>query len=252
MRRLIISLAASVALTFAMALPIKATGLTLVTVSCSDGDSFSATVDADTLTSLTQTIDAMTLYPAGLSCTLAQTPVLTALGGVASAWLASGFVVGGGRFQQFCPAPNPTGEMLWVNFGLSAHNVEGTTTGAVKGGTFNLAIPAGQCVGESNLTSKPTCLIIQDEPSGPPANPWRAWITSHVTEAHGAFAYLQAQDIGVGVEDNGNPGQQFVNDRIYPTPSPSSCPTPGTPDPDGPASSNVPNGNITIHPQSQL
>ena len=70
MRRFLITTAASVALTLATALPIRATGLTLVTISCGDGDSFSATVDANTLTGLQSSIEALTLYPAGLSCTL--------------------------------------------------------------------------------------------------------------------------------------------------------------------------------------
>ena len=103
MRRLFVTLAASVALTFGMALPVRAIGLTLVTVTCSDGDSVTATVNADELAGLTDAINAMTLYPAGLSCTLGTAPVLTSIGGVASAWQASGFVVGGGRFQLFCP-----------------------------------------------------------------------------------------------------------------------------------------------------
>ena len=94
-------------------------------MSCSDGDSFSATVDADTLTGLQQAIQALTLYPAGLSCGLATAPVLTAIGGVASAWNASGFVVGGGRFQW--PCPNGPGT-FFMNFGLSAHDQDGTTT----------------------------------------------------------------------------------------------------------------------------
>src|SRR5256885_13103911 len=92
MKRVLVTFAATVALTLATALPVRAVGLTLATVACSDGDSFSASVDADTLTALQQSIQAMTLYPAGLSCTLATAPVLTAIGGVASAWVASGFV----------------------------------------------------------------------------------------------------------------------------------------------------------------
>ena len=170
MRRALVTLAISLALTFAMALPVRALGLTSVTVSCGDGDSFSATVDAETLAGLTQTIDAMTLYPAGLSCTLTQAPVLSSLGGVASAWVASGFVVGGGRFQLPCPGATD-GSTFWVNFGLSAHDQDGTTS--VKGGTFNLAVPDGptQCVGPSNFTSKPYCLIIRDEPPGPYTSP---------------------------------------------------------------------------------
>jgi hypothetical protein len=258
-RRLFVTLAASVALTFAAALPIKATGLTLATVSCTDGDSFSATVDTDALTDLTQAIEAMTLYPAGLSCTLATAPLLTSMGGVASAWKASGFVVGGGRFQLFCPAETGVPDQkFWVNFGLSAHDRDGGTD--VKGGTFNLAVPDGptQCDGPSNFTSKPYCLVINNEPPGPPSSPWYAWINSTVTQAHGDyFGSLEGQDIGVAVKDTGNPGHQNSPDRIAPRTDgrTTSCPEIGDPPLDTVDESewtDVLNGNITIHPQSQL
>ena len=58
MRRVVITLAASLVLTFATALPMRALGLTAVTVSCGD-DTFSATVDADTLDALTHKIGGM-------------------------------------------------------------------------------------------------------------------------------------------------------------------------------------------------
>jgi len=255
MKRLFLTLGVSVALTFAAALPVKATGLTLATVTCSDGNTMSATVDVDTLEGITQAIDAMALFPAGLSCVLATAPVLTSLGGVASAWQASGFVVGGGRFQLWCPpGPGLPGQRFWVNFGLSAHDQDGSTN--VKGGTFNLAVPDGptQCVGPSNMTSKPYCLVINDEPPGPPSNPWYAWINSTVTEAHGGFfGDLQGQNIGVAVKDTGNPGHQLSPDRIAPRRFPTSCPSIGDPAPDtGDEWNDVLNGNITIHPQSQL
>jgi hypothetical protein len=254
----LITFAASAVLTLAQALPIRADGLTLATVNCTDGSSFSATVDADTLTGLQQAIQAMTLYPAGLGCTLATAPVLTAIGGVASAWTASGFVVGGGRFQLSCP--DGSGAMFWTNFGLSAHNVDGTTN--VDSGTFNLSIPDGptQCVGPSNFTSKPYCLVISNEPPGPPSSPWWAWINSTVTEVHGDFftnvAGLRSGSThGGGVKDTGNPGQQTIGpDRIAPRPFATSCPSVGDPPQDDTYFGwhDVLNGNITIHPKSQL
>src|SRR5437773_9056135 len=100
MRRVLATLVATLALTFATALPVRAVGLTLATVSCSDGTSFSASVDVDTLSGLQKAVEALTLYPAGLSCTLGTAPVFGAMGGVASAWTSNGFVVGGGRFQM--------------------------------------------------------------------------------------------------------------------------------------------------------
>src|SRR5438309_11942081 len=77
-------------------------------------------VDTDTLNSLTDSVNAMTLYPAGLTCTLIQNPVnpLGAFfGHVATAASGNTFLVGGGRWQVPCstfvapppppPPPNP-------------------------------------------------------------------------------------------------------------------------------------------------
>jgi len=72
MRRVVLTLVAAVALTFATGLPVASFGLTNVTLSCDDGTSIVTQVDLDTLASLTDAVQAMTLYPAGLSCTLTQ------------------------------------------------------------------------------------------------------------------------------------------------------------------------------------
>ena len=83
MRRVTLTLAAVMVLTFATALPVASSGLTDVTVSCDDGSSFTATVDADTLEGLGQALEAMALFPAGLNCSLAAVPLILPLGGVA-------------------------------------------------------------------------------------------------------------------------------------------------------------------------
>src|SRR2546423_2354587 len=120
MRRLFVTLAASVALTFGMALPVRAIGLTLVTVTCSDGDSVTATVNADELAGLTDAINALTLYPAGLSCTLGTAPVLTSIGGRAPASEAHGVVGGGGRFPPlFAPGASRRRQPCLGDFCLS-------------------------------------------------------------------------------------------------------------------------------------
>jgi hypothetical protein len=102
MKRVVLTLIATAALTLATTLPIAGFGLTQVTLTCNDGTRITTEVDAATLEGLVQSVQALTLYPAGLSCTLAQVPVLRALG-VASASPGGGFVVGGGRFRYPCP-----------------------------------------------------------------------------------------------------------------------------------------------------
>jgi hypothetical protein len=245
MRRVLLALAAAATLTLATALPVASFGLTDVTVSCDDGTSFTGTVDQDTLDGLTNAIQSMVLFPANLSCALTQLPAFRALGGVASAWPGGGFIVGGGRFQAGCPGP--LGGLYWVNFGLSAHT-EGDAAGATQGGTFNLTVPAGQCVGPSHLTSKPTCLKINAESGPPPQGAWYAWLRSTVTEGSGAWSNTVGSEIGSGWRDNGNPDKQLAPDREADSPS-SSCPADGTPDPNDPYISHpIVNGNVTIHP----
>jgi len=85
MRRVLFTLICTLVLTLGTALPVAGTGLTLVTLKCTNGTNISAQVDEDTLAGLVEAVQGMTLYPAGLSCTLLQTPLLSAIGGAASA-----------------------------------------------------------------------------------------------------------------------------------------------------------------------
>ncbi|MGH2400472.1 MAG: hypothetical protein ACRDF6_11575 [bacterium] len=245
MKRAILTLAAAAALTIGTALPVASSGLTEVVLTCDDGTGFSSTVDAETLAGLADAVQAMTLYPAGLTCTLAQAPVLQALGGVAAAHEGGGFIVGGGRFQVGCP--NIPLLTFWVNFAVSAHT-ETDAAGAVRGGTYNRTIPAGQCVDQGHVTSKPTCLVIDSEGTPPPEGAWYAYIRSQVTQATGFFADLDGDDIGSGWKDTGNPGHQTTNDRQADS-SFTTCPVAGLPHPDDPLISHaIVNGNVTIHP----
>jgi hypothetical protein len=119
MRRIPLVLALTVGLVIGTMVPGSALGETSVTLNCDDGTSVQLLLDADTLTSLTASIQAMLDYPAGLTCTLIQNP----LGGLSffghAALAAPGqepFIVGGGRWQVPCSAifladfnPNPGG-----------------------------------------------------------------------------------------------------------------------------------------------
>src|SRR5438552_433642 len=80
MRRFVFTLICAAVMTFATALPVAGTGLTLVTLRCSNGTNISGQVDEDTLAGLVDAVQGMALYPAGVSCTLLQTPVLVAIG----------------------------------------------------------------------------------------------------------------------------------------------------------------------------
>jgi len=246
MNRVILTLVATLTLMLGTALPIASSGLTQVALRCNDGTDVTAEVDADTLEGLVLAVEALTLYPAGLTCTLAQTPVVHAFGGAASAgYPTGGFLVGGGRITYPCPAPFQL-LTFYVNFGVSAHTV-GNNAGPTRGGTVNFTIPAGQCVGPSHLTTKPNCLRIDADAPKPPAGVWRANVRTEVTQTQGDW--FSKNPVGsqfrTGWKDTGNPGKQPSNDMFAASENPGDCPGDGSPWPDN--GREIFPGNITIH-----
>jgi hypothetical protein len=218
MRRVVLALALAAGIVIGLSVPISGLGLISVTLTCDDGTSVTSTVDTDTLNSLTDSVNAMTLYPAGLSCTLVQNPLTTFFGHVAVASSGDTFIVGGGRWQVPCSAIFPGGVpggalprgvvarvppgawayppgdpsfgvsttpdvFIWVNIAVNAH-LSDTTNPNSAFGSLNETIPANQSpcgtlqVGESHFTSKPTCLTV-DNTALPPI----AFVTSQVTKA---------------------------------------------------------------------
>jgi hypothetical protein len=78
LRRLLLAVVLGVGLAIGTVGPALALGLTRVTMSCDDGTSWTAIVDQDTLSGLVASVQAMVDYPAGLTCTLVQTPIVRA------------------------------------------------------------------------------------------------------------------------------------------------------------------------------
>jgi len=76
MRRIVLALAIAAGLAIGSTLPTSALGLTRVTLSCDDGTTWTAVVDTDTLTGLVAAVQGMLDDPAGLTCTLLETPVV--------------------------------------------------------------------------------------------------------------------------------------------------------------------------------
>jgi hypothetical protein len=241
MRRFALTLICTVVMTLGTALPVAGTGLTQVTLSCINGTNISAQVDEDTLAGLVDAVQGMALYPAGVSCTLLQTPVLVAIGGTASAAPDGGLVVGSGRFTVGCSET----ESYWVNFAITAETQTSTAGSVVGGGSVNFAIPAGQCRPEGYVASTPTCLAINADQPKPPTGSWYAYLLSQVTESSGDLvgSFPVGSIFGSSWKDTGNPSKQTSPDRIGLGYS-GSCPQVGSPDADG--SFVVAKGNVTI------
>ena len=246
MRRIVLTLLATLTLTLGTALPVASSGLTLVALTCDDGTDITAEVDADTLEGLVQAVADLVQYPAGLTCSLAQTPVATAFGGVAVAGTpgSGGFIVGGGRLLY--PCPNMPALSFWVNFAVSAHTAT-AQAGATKGGTLNYTIPSGQCV-QGHFTSKPTCLSIHAQGTPPPEGAWRAYIRAEVTQTTGEhFAQYSGTQTSSGWKDTGNPAKQTSPDRVAASGSAGNCPHDESPNPDGSSAVPILVGGVTIH-----
>src|SRR5919204_643700 len=101
MRRIALVTALVIGSVIGFSVPVSGLGLVSVTLTCSDGTSVTMNVDTDTLNSLTDAVNAMTLYPAGLNCSLVQNPLTVRFGNFASA-ASNAFIVGGGRWEVDC------------------------------------------------------------------------------------------------------------------------------------------------------
>ena len=240
MRRIVLALAMTVGLAIGTVVPVSALD-TSVTLSCSDGTSVKLVVDADTLASLTASVQAMLDYPAGLSCTIIQNPLGVTFGSVALA-SSEPFIVAGGRWQVSCSGlagvPIPPGGAIdgglvarvpgawyslrsaslrmegffWVNIAVNVHKKDGGYVG-----TLNETIPENQScpdpigpVGESHFTSKPTCLNF--------ISPDTALVTSKVTQSSGQVQFPTPGSLDVTDPNNPifTPGLPVaVNDILH-------------------------------------
>ena len=242
MRRVLLTFICTLVLTLGTALPVAGTGLTLVTLKCTNGTNISAQVDEDTLAGLVDAVQGMALYPAGLSCSLLQTPLLAAIGGTASASTNGGFIVGSGRFATGCSDT----QSYWVNFAITAQTQTSAAGAVVSGGSVNFTIPSGQCRPTGYVASTPTCLAIDANQPKPPAGAWYAYLLSEVKESSGDLvgSFPVGSVFGSSWKDTGNPSKQTSPDRAA-VGYGGSCPDVGSPDANG--SFTVLKGNVTIN-----
>jgi hypothetical protein len=160
----------------AMPVPVRALGLTQVTLSCSDGTENELTVDPPTLVSLKDSIEAMTLYPAGLSCSLAEIPLVGSFGGgVALAGSTPhDYAVGGGQLDDRCGP---------INFALNAH-ADDTGTFSPANGTFSMNLPSARST--PTCLTRPGSLSVKVDCLNATLN--QARITGLITASEGVFA----------------------------------------------------------------
>jgi hypothetical protein len=127
MRRALLGLVTAFGLMLGSALPISAAVEVPVRIDCSDGDSLELTVDLDTLTALTDSVQAINDVAADLSCTLVQlsAPVTVVMFGTAAAAAqqTSGYVIGAGKVHAGCP--DDTSQLFEGSFAVKMYLRDG-------------------------------------------------------------------------------------------------------------------------------
>jgi hypothetical protein len=226
-RRLVLAIVSAAMLATASGAPVAvmALGDVAVTLSCSDGSRTDLRVDTTTLLELKDAVEAMTLYPAGLSCSLTEIPTLGAFGAgvVLAASGQSDFAVGGGQWLP-CPTVAPTGV---INFSISAHvHANGNVNGQI-GETIPKAIP-GPCASISaglppgHYKADVQCVFVSGNMAGG---------TALVTQASGFFADIGfipgTTTVGFGITDLGNPSGP-LRDTLLNFPGANCSPTGGS------------------------
>ncbi|TMD60330.1 MAG: hypothetical protein E6I87_06920 [Chloroflexi bacterium] len=237
-------------------------------------------VDADTLTGLVGGLQAMIDYPAGLTCTLIQVPLLSSVGGTALAAAGDEFVVGGGRWLAPCStlgevgripgawmswseAPLADGPSFFVNIAVNGHVRLAADGSRSYFGTLNETIPEGQTscgsgvtVGPRHFTSKfdlsGSCVMTFAKTALTPAMAFTISIVTQTSaESSGLPFPFAGSPLGPGSQvpfsfiDNGNPGDANFPDKLQGPPAAdfvaADCSSGDAP--------NFPlaNGNITVH-----
>jgi hypothetical protein len=118
-------------------------GLQTVNLACSDGTSTNLSLDLGTLSLLTDSVGAMSLYPAGLTCSLGQSNPSSASG--------KAFVVGGGRYDRAeCP----------INFSINGHIDSNGAHGTQTATESNAPGGIPGCPGEGHVKADVTCVAV--------------------------------------------------------------------------------------------
>jgi hypothetical protein len=193
-KRLFLAILSATVLATASAAPVTvlALGDVQVTLSCSDGTETDVTVDSATLLELKDAVAAMTLYPAGLSCSLTETPLGLGLPFLNKVALAapgtSDFAVGGGQYA--CG-------IGFINFSVSAHRHENGHVNGSIGETIPNDIPG--CLPKGHFRADVECFrAVADD----------GWGIATFTQVSGYYDALfdPGDTVLFGATDNGNPG----------------------------------------------
>ena len=150
-----------------------------VNLSCDDGTNVNLTVDLTTLQELEDSVQAMILYPAGISCGVTQLPTAGFLNLAKPVYADSAHDFAVGANQVTGPPDACTGD---ITINVSAHKDTGAADNTATGHITLNAVPgAGTCSGHERVDVN--CLNVDGT---------AADISGLVTEATGYFATTPA------------------------------------------------------------
>ncbi len=209
MKRLVLALGATVALTLGASLTVVGIGDTEVTLNCDDGSSVTLVVDAQTLSGLTAAVQAMLDYPAGVTCSLTQNSVAAPILGLkALAEDPKDMVLLGGQWLEPPPTPDCVQNLAIVAWKDASGTFRGTVHQATaahqpcffeqngRTGTFTATIDTCVSVGTSSTFHNEGVLI------------------GHLTRGDGSYSFFVGNPYFAYVEDIGEPLAGVSPDKI--------------------------------------
>src|SRR5438445_2466565 len=206
MRRVLVAFASVLVLSIGMATVSVGIGDTEVNLTCDDGTSLDVVVDTGTLLGLTEVVQAMLDYPAGMTCGLAQAPLTTRLlpNSVAVAADKKDFAVGAvGVAVPVCGIGSFTG-----NISFEADSDATNTALSTKGMIHEQVQPTGDCPVNGTFKAEVHCLTVLPGTSlgGSGSDSGRIAIMSGpIVQTTGDF-FPTFQRAILFVQDNGSPG----------------------------------------------
>jgi hypothetical protein len=175
-------------------------GLQTTGLSCNDGTQLNVALDPISLTTLSDAVTAVNLYPAGdppLACSLSTSTSSSSSGDPNG---PKDFAVGGGQFS--------TATCGLVNFSLSVHVANNAPVAPGQpgvGGTYNNSAGAMSLCGEGSFTSKVDCVKVTGN--------LVQW-TAQITQSKGSpFFGTPGDEVAIAATDN--PDQLTVEGGFF-------------------------------------
>jgi hypothetical protein len=206
-KRIYLAFVCSLALSVGMAtVQVSGVGDSEINLTCDDGSNLNVIVDLSTVIGLTQVVQAMLEYPAGLTCSLTQTAVTHAplSASIAAAADKKDFAVGAvGVGTNLC---------FTGNISFQAHSDAANTTASTQGMIHEMVQPVlPLCPVNGTFKAEVHCLVVTGPPTSGSDSGRIARMSAKIVHTTGDFFPNFTRAILV-VQDNGSPGTLDIFD----------------------------------------